>query len=213
MDLFLVRHGQCGTSSVDSELTPLGEQQARLTGQRLATQGVTHLLSSPLLRALGTASIIAEELHELPIEVWLDLREGLSTMLYRASGREELQERFPRAVLPQEIADDGWDHGNDTYESLFARCEAVLQRLKERFSEQDRVVVVSHGGTINYLLHCILQISSTTPRWFDVNNCGICRVHFVPERRRRNWPLYPPVQVEIWSINDTSHLHGSDTAQ
>ncbi|HLG75004.1 MAG TPA: histidine phosphatase family protein [Ktedonobacteraceae bacterium] len=204
MHLWLVRHGHCGDSSPDSDLTVLGERQAQQTATHLANVGVTAIVSSPLLRALGTAGIIADSL-DLPIEVWPDVREGFS-WLHRAASRDELLLRFPRALLPPGFAVGGWDHGNDTYESVFLRCQQTLLQLKERFGENDQIVVVTHGGFANYLLHCILQIAPTTPQWFEMDYCAISRVYFVPEHEREHWPLYPAVAAKILCVNDCSHL-------
>jgi hypothetical protein len=77
MDLILVRHGECGTNSTDDILTSVGEWQAQQFGQRLTNMPVTALLSSPLLRALGTAHIIAHHLGNCPVEVWQSFGKGL----------------------------------------------------------------------------------------------------------------------------------------
>lgn len=204
MHLWIMRHGHCGKNSPDSDLTPKGEQQAYQTAQRLAGVGITSILSSPLVRALGTANIIAEQLA-MPVEVWPDLREGFS-WVHHAYSREELLQRFPRTLLPADFAVNGWEYGNDTYESVFLRCQQVLHQLKERFGADEQVAVVTHGGFINYLLHCILQIHSTAPHWFEMDYCAISRVHFVPEQKQESWPLYPAVDVQILCVNDCSHL-------
>jgi len=54
--LYLVRHGEAGE---DGELTARGEQQARLTGERLRDVPVTGIYTSPEPRALRTAEILA----------------------------------------------------------------------------------------------------------------------------------------------------------
>ena len=65
MDLIIVRHGQ-STGNIttddvpDGELTPLGRQQAAETAARLAGEGITHVLASPLVRALATGTAIAD---------------------------------------------------------------------------------------------------------------------------------------------------------
>src|SRR5829696_7473113 len=120
MDLFLVRHGEClgqvdpNCKSPDSELTERGLLQAQLTAQRLASEEITHIISSPLVRSLNTATVIADGLQCEQVIVWSDLREGWSGPLYRAFGRKELLGRFPKTTLPVEITDRGWDHGGDT---------------------------------------------------------------------------------------------------
>ena len=70
----------------------------------------------------------------------------------------------------------------------------------------DRAVVVTHGGFANYLLHEILGTARTPPHWFEIANCAITSIRFVPEEQRENWPLYPAAEAEILGVNDVSHL-------
>ncbi len=127
--------------------------------------------------------------------------------IHRGYARAVLLRRFPRAILPPSIAADGWDHGGDTYESFFARCQDVLRLLSARFGAESRVVIVAHGGCLNYLLHALLGIPPPAPTWFQMEHCAISAIRLVPEpERRRGWPLYPAVGVEVLSLNDVSHL-------
>ncbi|QBD79257.1 histidine phosphatase family protein [Ktedonosporobacter rubrisoli] len=206
MDLILVRHGECGTSSTDDMLTARGEWQAQRIGQSLANEPVTALLSSPLLRALGTASIIAQRLGNCQVEVWTELREGFDGS-HRGCGSLELRRHFPLAVLPPTIAPDGWEHGGDTQESMFERCRQILHALRQRFKPTDTIVVVTHGGMLTYLFHVLLQVSPRTPSWFEINYAALNRVRLVPDEQQKAYlPLYPRMAVEILSINDISHL-------
>ena len=237
MQLLIVRHGQClgqcepYDPSPDTALSPLGEQQSRLAAQRLAAGNVwamtereqeewqgrnvapptpkasnPYVLSSPLIRSLATASIIDGALGGHRVEVWTELRE-LSMLKHRGFGRAELQHRFPQAVLPASITDNGWAHGDRSFEAVVVRCQHVITMLHERFKSDDQVVMVTHGGFVNALLLTILRISPTTPYWFAMDNCGFSRVRFVPEQERYGWPpLFPPVEVEIVYLNDVSHL-------
>lgn len=83
MHLLIIRHGEClgqcdpdYYDDPDSALSPGGEQQARHVAQRLREERVTHILSSPLIRSLATASIITEAIEIEHIAVWPELREG-----------------------------------------------------------------------------------------------------------------------------------------
>lgn len=222
MYLYLVRHGECHSESAtdvftpDGALTTGGERQAALTARRLAGECITHVLSSPLVRALATACPVAKAVADLPVEVWTALREGYGDLpgipvpLHRGLGRAELLRRFPRAVLPPEIIDDGWTHGGDNdYPAFFARCTAVARRLQAEFAADDRVVVVGHGGCLNYVLHALLGIPEEAPVWFHMDLGAITILRLMPEwERRQGWPLYPPVGVELLSLNDGAHLRG-----
>src|SRR5205814_1278917 len=140
----------------DSALTPLGEAQARAVGERLATAGITHIASSPLVRALATASIIGS-VCDRPIDIWIDARE-IWQDAYQSVGRTTLITEFPTAIFPPDVADERLEHSGDTEDSLRARCERVAQRLVEQFDATDRVAFVTHGGFANHLLHVLLHI-------------------------------------------------------
>lgn len=219
MHLIIVRHGESlgqiaskgAWPGPDSALSPLGEEQARKTAECLAECGVSHMLSSPMIRALSTTSIMAETIGCDTFEVWTELRE-LWERTYRGFSRVELHNRFPRAVLSADITADGWEHGDDTYEAMFDRCYMVLQMLRMRFTDSSTVVMVTHGGFSNYLLHALLNIPGTMPTWFKTANCAITRVQFIPEAERPCFlPWYPAVPVEVLGINDMRHLGGTVT--
>ncbi len=207
MELFLVRHGQSEPTSAtpDWDLSRQGEREARRVGERLSSSGVTHILSSPLLRALATAQIIAETLDHQPVEVWLDLREGFDDE-YRGSSRTALLSRFPRVILPGSLPTAGWTYPGDTHDLFVARCRTVLAMLKARFGVEDRVVLVTHGGFINYLLHAVAHIPSHAPVWFEMANGALTHLRFVRDQDQKAWPLYPAFEVEILTLNDTTHL-------
>jgi phosphohistidine phosphatase len=66
MELYLVRHAEAAPGDPDDlrPLTPNGREQARRLGERLREDGVHAdlVLTSPLLRARETGSLIAREL-------------------------------------------------------------------------------------------------------------------------------------------------------
>ena len=80
-----VRHGQSTWNVIDRmqghelspPLTELGREQAALTAELLADQGVVRILSSPAVRARETADIIAELLGLDVVEEPLLLEKGL----------------------------------------------------------------------------------------------------------------------------------------
>jgi broad specificity phosphatase PhoE len=210
MHLFIIRHGEClgqcepaYYADPDSPLSSRGEAQVQWVAQQLRAERISRILSSPLLRSLATAHIIADALASCPVNVWLDMREAWR-MPYQGVGRSLLLQRFPRANLPSSMTDAGWEHpGDASYEHLFARAKDVLYQIRTSFVPTDRVALVTLGGFANALLHVILQIAPTTPQWFELANGSIGHVRLVPEleKERPNWPLYPPVQVEVLYIN------------
>jgi broad specificity phosphatase PhoE len=207
MHIILVRHGEAERDAVtpDWDLSRRGVQQARLTGERFVDTGLTHIVSSPLLRALTTAHIIAEVIDQRTVDVWPDLREG-SDDAYRGASRVVAAARFPRALLPASMPDDGWLYAGDTYASFVARCRQVVDALAARFHRDDRVLVVTHGGFANHVLHALLHLPPWAPIWFDMAHCSLTTIRLVPEHEREGWPLYPPSEVDILGLNDVAHL-------
>jgi len=209
MDLIIVRHGQ-STGNIttddvpDGALTPLGRRQAQETAVRLAREGITHVFASPLIRALATASVIAEAVGVERVEVWPELQEHRTTV-HRGFGRHELLRDYPRAFFPAGVEADGWDHGGETYESAFERAESAIARLRDRFSPRDRVVVATHGAFANYLLRAILRMPPAASVWFTMNNCGISRVRFAKPPLRAGFD-FDRADAEIIRVNDVSHV-------
>ena len=209
MQLFIVRHGQ-STGNItnadvpDAELTPLGRQQAREAGSRLAGEGITHVLCSPLVRALHTATEVAKACAIGEISVMPELQETRRSV-HRGFGRSELLQRFPLAQFPHTIEGDGWDHGGETYESGLERGFSAIAALRSCYRAQDRLAVVSHGAFINYLLRALLHIPASRHIWFIVNNCSITNIRFhQPELNQGDWSF--PIELELISINECSHL-------
>src|SRR3954469_23138900 len=101
MHLFIIRHGEClgqcdpeYYADPDSPLSSRGEVQAHWVAQQLCKQHISAILSSPLLRSLATAHILADVLASVPLQVWMEMREAWDTPC-DGVGRAHLQQRFP----------------------------------------------------------------------------------------------------------------------
>jgi len=185
MHLFLIRHGECRGQVVndrdpDSPLTDYGRHQAKQAARVLERHGVTHIVSSPLIRALETAQIVASTLAHPTVEVWPDLREHYMAH-HRGYGRMALLKLCTGARFPAAITASGWDHGGDTPSGAFARCQDVLDRVREEFATGDRVALVTHGGCANSLLHVLLGLAPNAPHFFELGNGSISHLYLVPE--------------------------------
>ncbi len=212
--LWIVRHGEClGNVDAqrypgpDTELTTLGKHQGQCVGQRLAALQITHLVSSPLLRALQTAQIIADQAQLAQFEVWMDLREG-NHGDYWCEPRQRLAAAAPKATLPAELGDAGWLHQTRNNQQFTARCARVLDQVRQRFGHADRVALVTHGIVASNLLHALLGIPWSRPTWFELANGSLSSVRLVPDpaAERPGWELLPPVDVEVEYLNDVRHL-------
>lgn len=209
MHLLIVRHGesngQIDPNSTDSDslLSVIGQQQAVRTAQRLFESGITQIICSPLHRALSTAQQISEKNGNLPVEVWPELAE-INQSEYTGLQWTQILQQYPCAVFADGHPSKIGQYGGDTYQGIFTRCQQILGRIQAQHQPDDRVVLVTHGGLGNYLLHVILENEPDIPHWFELANCSISAFQFITDDL--SLPLYPPVRTKIIKINDTSHL-------
>ncbi len=147
-EICLVRHGETDwnlekrTQGItDIPLNQTGRDQALATAEMLRSEPWDAVYSSPLKRAHETAQVIAAHLG---IEA-IHLRRGLQERHFGdAEGilASERKERFGNGMdIP----------GAETWDEVLHRGLVVLRTIV-RDHPGDRVVVVSHGGTIMNLL-------------------------------------------------------------
>jgi broad specificity phosphatase PhoE len=163
--LFLVRHGRTAWNEegrfqglTDVPLSAAGRADAEANGRRLASHlaagcsypGQTRLLSSPLLRCIETARILAEHLGLPETAVETDDRlaeagfghwEGLTT--------HEVKARFPDERRARKA--DRWNFapaGGGSYADLHARMKLFTHSL----TVDALPIVVTHSGNLRVMI-------------------------------------------------------------
>lgn len=234
MLLYYIRHGQSANNALfdatgaevgrvmDPELTPAGQQQAAHLAAAVsqsqpffrpqvlpwAGYGITHLYCSLMVRAIDTATPVAEALG-LPLRGWTDLHEGGGIFLedpqsgelvgYPGGTRAELCARFPGLVWPEGTREDGW--WNRPFESIpdrKIRARRVLAELLARHGgTDDRVAFVSHGGFFYRMMCAVLGLDDPETVWFSMYNTAISCIEFAADG-----------SVAIRYLNRTNHLPG-----
>jgi len=159
--LTLVRHGQTDWNlaqriqgSTDIPLNETGRQQALETGKRLRGRGIDTIATSPLIRALETARIIAEVLG-------LGEPAIVPGIVERAYGEAEgmdataLADRFPGMKgVP------GLERRSEVRTRVLPALEAVaLANLGAH------VVVVAHGGVISSVVRYLSDQALPEPSY------------------------------------------------
>lgn len=179
--LYLIRHGFYDTedprdADVGKGLTPFGEEQARIVGQRLALLGVRidSLHASTMRRARETAEIISERVG-LPVRLTDEIRECTPP-----ARRADI-----RAKLKDEEA---------------AECRAQLERAFERFfrpsPDRDmREVLVCHGNVIRYLVCKALEVDPEAWGSMTIAHCSLTVVQVRPDGSLR-----------LVAFSDSGHL-------
>lgn len=201
--LFLIRHGQSAGNAEGrfgghspTPLSELGMKQAEMTANALANERIDVIYSSDLLRAVQTASPLAESLG-IEINKTKAFRERNVGVLEGLTF-EESKQRYPKdyfALINRDI-----NHvitGGESYRHLLRRGTRALKEILATYKGRN-VAVFSHTGAICYLtLHLIGAIDRRTTQtpWLVTSNCGINRFEI---RGRRN--------LRLVTINDTRHL-------
>lgn len=151
MLLYLVRHGETDWNRqhriqglTDIPLNDTGREQARRAGRLLASRDWHAVVSSPLQRALETATIIADELG-LPSPTTDDQLVERNYGEAEGLDFDELNRRFPEdAPVP----------GRERRSAVRKRAMAALLRIAAAHPDES-VLVVAHGGLIRAVLRAV----------------------------------------------------------
>jgi broad specificity phosphatase PhoE len=149
--VYLARHGESDWNAAnrfqghrDRPLTDLGRRQADALAELVAQENVDAIYSSPLIRALETARIVAARTGREVTE--LDGLREVDTGSWSGLSRAEVQERFPEGFERWIAGGSGWEDG-ETYEEMGERVLRAIRAIAAAHPN-GRVLVVSHGGPI-----------------------------------------------------------------
>lgn len=190
-EFILIRHGQAARTAGDythAPLTPLGRQQAALTGQHLSNTGkiVDAFYASPIRRASETATLIGKEIGQLP---------------RTESGLREISPlEFPALVLLESLAHLGAlqgylraNVGRLISWPIVGRVSTVLTQLASDHPDQT-VAIVTHGEVVSGVL-IWYRPQERRRLWREtVDNCSLTRVKVEGTR------------ADLLSFNEIGHL-------
>ena len=202
-ELILVRHAQArhprGTYGADTPLTALGRDQAQAMADGLRGTPVDALYSSPYVRARHTAQPVGEALGLVPVED--DRLRELECMsddeLWHGP---TISDRIIRAWR----ADDEVYSGMERRRDFAGRVARSIQDIAERHVG-DRVMVVSHGGTVDAAVRWLAGVD-TDAAWqhfLAVPNASMTRIRYWPTGYADGGP---PRYAMIVATGDVSHL-------
>lgn len=211
MEIFLVRHGQSEanaglTDFLDSPLTALGQQQARLTGNALLGIGLTNAYVSPLRRTLETIRPFCT-LSGLRAEVNADVCEYFNAEhpVYRefpGLSPAQISDEFPQTFFGDTFpcGEAWWPQVLEDDARIYARCVRVRDTLLSHFkAASEKILIVSHAETVGRLTEAFLCVppNPIDPPWSD--NCAITHLSLTGTA---NAP------ASLVTQNDTGHLAG-----
>jgi probable phosphoglycerate mutase len=183
----LVRHGQSEWNAQgrwqgqgDPHLSDRGREEAKLAASVLRDfDGI--VFSSPLLRALETAELIASLIGRGQVFVENDLSE-IDVGDFSGLTNEQIEEQLPddwRALREGRLE---MFPGGEARDAFLQRVLAALERMAARHPDPDaELLVVTHGGAISAVerhlgVHPGVGVANLEGRWFEVGSqlsaCG-----------------------------------------
>ena len=149
MNIYIARHGEtewnknhrvCGRTDID--LTENGKDQARILAEKLATESIDLIISSPLKRATQTSKIISEicntpvVIDDRLIEQDYGIYEGVDRQNPDfLTNKRNFAYRYPNGESMMQVA---------------ARVYPLLEELKGKYEDKN-VLLLCHGGVCRVL--------------------------------------------------------------
>ena len=207
-EFWLIRHGESignrehiYQGQNDLPLSPLGQQQAALLAERLASLqeifSFSAIYSSDLQRAVQTA-IPTNQAIGLPVIDRAGLRE-IDVGAWSGLTFADIQARFPEewAVSYPVMDPDKPRGGGESYRQAQVRVVQSLGEIAQKHLGE-RVLVFFHGGVMQATLAHIMQLPLANKRFLQTANTSISRVRLSPDNGQ--------LSGLILGMNDVAHL-------
>ncbi|RMG02873.1 MAG: histidine phosphatase family protein, partial [Planctomycetota bacterium] len=177
--MLLIRHGATANNRAvpprlqgrrtDPELSPEGRDQATRTARFLENLPISHVFSSPLLRARQTAEHIAGA-HGLPVEVLPAITE-VDVGIWEGMSWEQVEAQYPEAyrAFMSNAAENPYFDG-ETMASVRDRVVPAFAELVEQHRGR-WIVVVAHNVVNRVYLAHLLDIPIFKYRTIPQDNC------------------------------------------
>jgi broad specificity phosphatase PhoE len=166
MKLYFVRHGESEANLLHEfsnrgfkhGLTQKGQQQATALAQSLKSASVTKVFSSPLMRAVQTSAILADEL-QVPYAITDALREYDCGILEGHSDAASWQAywELSEAWIERQEWDKRLEQGESFRDIQQRFCPFVEQLVQAHRLLDEHYVLVGHSGTYRCMLPLILS--------------------------------------------------------
>lgn len=196
MEILLVRHGQTlgnlahRHQALSTPLTELGREQIRATAAKLLEFKPTHLLTSPVFRAVESAQIIGQTLNMIPDTnpLFVELERPV---FLNGNFHKSISSLWFYALWYFGLSNND-KHGGESYKMIRERVERA-QMFLEHYPPDSRIVVVSHSVFINFFLAHACNKKPLNPfqalvrflKVLSIKNGCIIKVYFDPARNSR----------------------------
>ena len=198
MKLYIIRHGETfgnlnGDGFSETDLTPKGERQIALLGERFKEESIDKFYVSPLIRAVKTANAVREYHKNTPIIIDSLLLEKGTEPDYIGLPDEEIKKLCHDAQINFRTP-----LGEENDEKAYNRAKKIIEKIKTENDFESTVVVVAHGTFNSYLVLAALDFPLKENFNFSHVNTGVSLVQYLKEN--------DVVKTKLKFLNDYSHL-------
>lgn len=180
--LLVLRHGETAWNAaqriqghLDEPLNERGRWQAERLGDALRGEGVTHVYSSDLARARGTAEALARAVGIAEVRTEVALRER-AFGLFEGLTYAEVEQRWPDDLRRWRTREPGFaPGGGESPEVFYARCVPCAADIAARHPG-GTVALVAHGGVLDCLYRAATGLPLQAPRTWQLGNASINRL-------------------------------------
>ncbi|HEY8970752.1 MAG TPA: 2,3-bisphosphoglycerate-dependent phosphoglycerate mutase [Puia sp.] len=160
--LSIVRHGQSAwnlenrfTGEVDVDLTPLGREEARSAGKKLAHIPFSRCFTSVLRRAIETLDIILKEAHQSQLPVTRDkaLNERNYGQLQGLNKAETAKKYGDEQVAIWRRSYNVRPPGGESLEDTARRViPYYVREIEPCLKKGENILIVAHGNSLRALM-------------------------------------------------------------
>ena len=198
MKLYIIRHGETfgnlnGDGFSETDLTPKGEKQIALLGERFKDESIDKFYVSPLVRAVKTANAVRKYHKNTPIIIDSLLLEKGTAPDYTGLPDEEIKKLCPDAEINRRIP-----LGEEDDEKAYIRAKKIIEKIKAENDFESTVVVIAHGTFNSYLVLGALDFPLKENFNFSHVNTGVSLVQTIKENG--------VIKTKLKFLNDYSHL-------
>lgn len=180
MEIFLVRHGESTANrdnliqgQLNTQLSMLGKKQAKLVANRLKNYNFDYIYSSDLKRAKNTANQI-NYFHNRKLILDLRLRE-----INRGKWQGRKKSEVDFNSLPGTNFEKRTPNGESIIDQDKRINEFISQIINTHKNQNHKVLIVSHGGSMKYLLKNIFKLTlNQSKKIKKSHNCGFYHIDF-----------------------------------
>ncbi|MBN18456.1 MAG: hypothetical protein CL758_03110 [Chloroflexi bacterium] len=213
MRIIFIRHAESIANAskrmqghADYSLSNMGIEEAKKLQDRFYNEKLipTHIYSSPLSRTFQTASIVCKN-WKIEIKKWEKIIEH-DVGVFSNLTWPEIESKFGTLI---EGFDKGinWDlvDGAESYLDMSERANLVMEFLFENHSDEDTILIFTHGGIMQHLISAILKSNIVCK--INIPNTAIFDFDFDKTRWiEKGFTQNNPAYFKVNRFCDASHI-------